>query len=74
MALSQRGSVTDETIKCWFFKIATKLAVMVHACNPSTKEAKAGGSGVRGQPELDSETLSKKKKKCYQNNILIRRE
>jgi hypothetical protein len=31
---------------------------VVHACNPSTQEAKAGGSRVWGQPELYSETLS----------------
>jgi hypothetical protein len=32
----------------------------VHTCNPSTWEAKAGGSlRVQCQPELDSETVSK---------------
>jgi hypothetical protein len=32
--------------------------MMVHDCNSSTQEAKAGGSQVPGQPELHSETLS----------------
>jgi hypothetical protein len=39
-----------------------KLAVVVHASNPSTWEAEAGGSQVRGQPELHSETLFRGKK------------
>jgi hypothetical protein len=30
---------------------------MVHACNPSTREAEAGGSQVQGQPRLHSKTL-----------------
>jgi hypothetical protein len=32
-------------------------------CNPSTWEAEAGRSGVQGQPGLQSETLSQKKKR-----------
>jgi hypothetical protein len=32
--------------------------VVIHACNPSTQEAKAGGSWVPSQPRLHSETLS----------------
>jgi hypothetical protein len=35
--------------------------VVVHACNPSTKEAEVGGSRVAGQPGLHMETLSQKK-------------
>jgi hypothetical protein len=35
---------------------------MVHTYIPGTKEVKAGGSEVQGQPELCNETLSKKKK------------
>jgi hypothetical protein len=30
---------------------------VLHACNPSTQEAKARGSQVEGQPGLHSETL-----------------
>jgi hypothetical protein len=33
---------------------------MVHTCNPSPYEMDAGGSQVRGQPELHSDTLSEK--------------
>jgi hypothetical protein len=38
--------------------------MVVHACNPSTQEAKVGGLWVCGQPRLHSKTLSQKKKKC----------
>jgi hypothetical protein len=37
-----------------------KPSVMVQVCNPSTREAKAGGLQVQGQPGLYSETLSQK--------------
>jgi hypothetical protein len=33
----------------------------MHASNPSTQEAKTGGSRVQGQPGMDMETLSKSK-------------
>jgi hypothetical protein len=39
-------------------KILSELSMMVHACNPSTWEAEAGGSGV--QPGPHSEVLSEK--------------
>jgi hypothetical protein len=39
------------------------LDVVMHACNLSTLEAKAGGFQDQGQPELHSETLSQKEKK-----------
>jgi hypothetical protein len=32
--------------------------VVVHACNPSTQEVEAGGSGVQSQPGPHSKTLS----------------
>jgi hypothetical protein len=35
---------------------------MMHTYNPRTKEAKAGGSKVPGQPRLQRETLSQKMK------------
>jgi hypothetical protein len=51
--------------------------VVVHAFNPSTREAEAGGflslrpawstKGVPGQPGLYRETLSQKKNKTKQN-------
>jgi hypothetical protein len=31
-------------------KTKTEPEVVVHTCNPSTKEAEAGGSGIPGQP------------------------
>jgi hypothetical protein len=37
-------------------------AVVVHAFNPSTWEAEAGGYRVPGQPGLHRETLSRKTK------------
>jgi hypothetical protein len=40
-----------------------KLGVVVHSCNPSTWEAKAGGLRVPGQPGLQNDSLSLKKKK-----------
>jgi hypothetical protein len=36
--------------------------VVVHTCNPSSQEAKAGGSRVIGQPKLQCKTLSQKQK------------
>jgi hypothetical protein len=33
---------------------------VVHVCNSSTQEAKAGGSQVQGQLRLHTKTLSKK--------------
>ena len=41
--------------------------VVAHACNPSTREAEVGGSQVRGQPGLGSETLSQNKNKTNKN-------
>jgi hypothetical protein len=35
-----------------------KPGMMGHTCNPSTEEAEAGGSQVRGQSGLQSKTLS----------------
>jgi hypothetical protein len=37
--------------------------MVIHICNPSTWEAKAGGSHVQGQPWLHRETLSQKTNK-----------
>jgi hypothetical protein len=31
---------------------------MLHICNPYIQETEAGGSGVLGQPKLQSKTLS----------------
>lgn len=43
--------------------------MVVHALNPSTWEAEAGGSLSSGQPELQKETLSlKNQNKRKQNN------
>jgi hypothetical protein len=39
-----------------------QLGVVVQTCNPSTWEAKAVGSWVEGQPELQSETLRQRNK------------
>jgi hypothetical protein len=33
------------------FKPMRKVGVVVHACNPSTWEADAGGLGVQAQPD-----------------------
>jgi hypothetical protein len=37
--------------------------VVVHVCNPSTREAESGGSGVQCQPGFCSQTLPKKERK-----------
>jgi hypothetical protein len=37
------------------------LVVVVHACNPSTQEAKTGGLEVPAKNGIHSETLSPKK-------------
>jgi hypothetical protein len=50
-----------------------KLSVMFDICNPRTQEAKAGGSGVQGQPGLHSETLSQKKPKKPKKNAYRKR-
>jgi hypothetical protein len=34
-------------------------------CNPSTREAELGGSGVQDQPKLHKETMSQKTKTVY---------
>jgi hypothetical protein len=44
-------------------EIHSKPGIVAHISNPSTWEAEAGGSQVRGQPRLHSENVSKKKKK-----------
>jgi hypothetical protein len=36
--------------------------MVVHTCNPSTQEAKAGGSGVQYQPRIPIKILSQKRK------------
>jgi hypothetical protein len=36
-------------------KTQKELGMVVHTCNPSTKETKVGRSQVQGQPELHSE-------------------
>jgi hypothetical protein len=41
--------------------------VVAHASNPSTQEAKAGGSQVQGQLELYSKTLSQNKQQQKTN-------
>jgi hypothetical protein len=38
--------------------IVNLAGVVVHACNPSTQEAEAGGFPVQGQAGLPSKTLS----------------
>jgi hypothetical protein len=37
------------------------VGMVVHACNPSTREAEAGRSRVQAQPRLRGETLSQNK-------------
>jgi hypothetical protein len=51
------------TVSASFEKPELEPGMVVHAFNPSTWEAEAGGSRVPGQPELYSKTLSQKKKK-----------
>jgi hypothetical protein len=36
--------------------------VVVHACNPSTKNVETGGPRVEGEPGLYGETISLRKK------------
>jgi hypothetical protein len=53
----------DASSKTLFF-LNTKfqeLAVVVHACNPSTRETEAEVSSILGQSKLDSRTRFKKK-------------
>jgi hypothetical protein len=45
--------------------------MVVHTCNHSTQEAKAGGSQVRGKSRLHSKTLSKKKEEKRKKNFNI---
>jgi hypothetical protein len=47
--------------------------MVVHTCNPSTREAKAGRLQVLGQPELYSETQSQKKnrKQCTEGGVFL---
>jgi hypothetical protein len=40
--------------------LKVQLGIKLHAYNPSTLEAEAGGSQVQGQPGLHSETLFQK--------------
>jgi hypothetical protein len=40
--------------------LESKPGMVSHCCNPSTQEAKEGGSGVLGQSGIHSETLSQK--------------
>jgi hypothetical protein len=42
-------------------QLKAKLGVVVHAFNPSSQEAKAGGSQVGSQPGLHRKILSLKK-------------
>jgi hypothetical protein len=42
--------------------------VTVHAYNPSTPEARARGPQVRGQPGLQSKTLSQKQRRRKKKN------
>jgi hypothetical protein len=42
--------------------------LVAHACHPSTREAKAGGSQIQGHPGLP---FLKKKKKIPNNNKII---
>jgi hypothetical protein len=42
-------------------KVITQLGVVVHAYNPSTWEAEAGGSLGQGQPGLHNKTKSQTK-------------
>jgi hypothetical protein len=39
------------------------VGMVVHACNPSNREAEAGGYRVPGQSGVHSKTLSQKKEK-----------
>jgi hypothetical protein len=39
--------------------------MVIHICDPSTWEAEEGGWQVWGQPDLQSDTLSQKKKKAF---------
>jgi hypothetical protein len=41
-------------------KVLRQLGMMVHICNPNTREAEGGESQVPGQPRLHSDTLSQK--------------
>lgn len=43
------------------------LGMVVHICNQSTRDTKAGGSQVLGQPRLYSEIQSHKTKHKTQN-------
>jgi hypothetical protein len=50
--------------------VRDQLGVVVHAYNPSTREAKAGGSFVHGQTGLHSETMSQKTKQNKANKYV----
>jgi hypothetical protein len=43
--------------------------MVVHSCNPSSREAEAERSGVLGQPGLRNETLSQKQNNNNNNKI-----
>jgi hypothetical protein len=43
--------------------------LVAHTCNPRTREAETGGSGIPGQPRLQGQTLSQKKPPIKQKLI-----
>jgi hypothetical protein len=47
-----------------FFFFWLKMEIVVHECSPNAWDAEAGGSGVQGQPGLQSENISKKIYSC----------
>jgi hypothetical protein len=49
-------------------KRPSQPGMVVHACDPSTQEAEAGGLQVQGQPELQTETCLKTNKQKQQPN------
>jgi hypothetical protein len=49
--------------RAWLQKRLHKPSMVEHTCDPSTREAGAGGSQIPGQSGLYSETLSQQKKK-----------
>ena len=50
--------------------LSSQPGVVVHTYNPSTWEAKTGGSQVQNQPQQLSETLSNLARPCFKIKII----
>jgi hypothetical protein len=45
------------------------LGIVLHICNPNTRETEAGGAWVESQPELHGKTLTLKQNQKYSKDF-----